>query len=71
MESDSLKKLGIDFYILAEIDEQWSYIGKKDNQRWLWLVVDKKTGKIICFEFGKRDEAFKKNHRTKVRCISI
>ena len=55
VESDSLKKLDLEFKILAEIDEQWSYIKNKKNQR--WLAVDKNSKKIICFEFGKRDDA--------------
>lgn len=47
--------------MLSEIDEQWSYVSKKENQRWLWLALDKKTSKILCFEFGKRTDAtFKK-----------
>jgi len=27
-------------YIDAEVDEQWSWVGKKSNQRWLWHAVD-------------------------------
>ena len=24
----------------AELDEQWSYVSDKSNQRWLWYAVD-------------------------------
>ena len=48
-ESESLEKLGIEFYVLSEIDEQWSYVENKENQRWLWLAIDKKTGKVLPF----------------------
>ncbi len=24
----------------VEMDEQWSYVGNKSNQRWLWYAVD-------------------------------
>ena len=24
----------------AELDEQWSFVGNKSNQRWLWYAVD-------------------------------
>ena len=40
----------------AEIDEQWSYVGKKSNQRWLWHAVDHKTNTVLAFVFGKRKD---------------
>ena len=27
----------------AEMDEMWSYVGKKENQRWLWHAIDHAT----------------------------
>ena len=43
----------------AELDEQWSYVGDKSNQRWIWYAVDHVTNKILAFTFGKRkDEVF-------------
>ena len=45
----------------AEIDEMWSFVGKKSNQRWLWHAIDHETGKILAYVFGRRkDEVFKK-----------
>ncbi len=45
----------------AEIDEQWSYVFKKSNQRWLWHAVDHATNTVLAYVFGKRkDEVFKK-----------
>jgi len=45
----------------AELDEQWSFVGKKSNQRWLWLAIDHKTSKVLAFVFGRRkDNVFKK-----------
>lgn len=39
----------------------WSYVGNKNNQRWLWLAIDHKTRKVLAFVFGKRkDEVFEK-----------
>ena len=44
----------------AEIDEQWSFVGKKGNQRWLWHAIDHSTNTVVAFVLGKRtDEAFK------------
>jgi IS1 family transposase/transposase-like protein len=42
-----------------ELDEMWSFVEKKSNQRWLWLAIDHNTGDTVAFVFGKRkDEVF-------------
>ena len=38
----------------VEADEQWSYVGDKSNQRWLWHAVDHATNTVIAYVFGKR-----------------
>lgn len=44
----------------AEVDEQWSFVGNKSNQRWLWHAVDHKTNTVLAYVFGKRkDTVFK------------
>ena len=44
----------------VELDEQWSWVQNKGNQRWLWAALDSESGEIIAFVFGKRtDNAFK------------
>lgn len=44
----------------AEADEQWSFVGNKSNQRWLWYAVDHATNILLAYVFGKRtDEVFK------------
>ncbi|KEQ11848.1 transposase [Endozoicomonas montiporae] len=44
----------------AELDEQWSYVHDKSNQRWLWYAVDHATNTVLAYVFGKRkDEVFK------------
>jgi IS1 family transposase len=44
----------------AEIDEQWSYVGKKSNQRWLWHAIDHVTGHVLAYVLGKRkDDVFR------------
>ncbi|MCK5917537.1 MAG: hypothetical protein KAG34_03890 [Cocleimonas sp.] len=27
----------------AELDEQWSFVGRTSNQRWIWLAVEHDT----------------------------
>ena len=44
----------------AELDEQWSFVGKKSNQRWIWLTVDHSTNTVLAYVFGRRkDTVFK------------
>ena len=44
----------------VEMDEQWSYVGNKSTQRWLWYAVDHATNIVLAYVFGKRkDEVFK------------
>ena len=31
----------------AERDEMWSYVGCKDNRRWLWHAIDRETGNVL------------------------
>jgi IS1 family transposase/transposase-like protein len=40
----------------AEMDEMWSYVGNKENQRWLWHAIDHATGKILAYVFGNRKD---------------
>jgi IS1 family transposase/transposase-like protein len=40
----------------VQADEQWSYVGDKDNQRWLWYAIDAATGCILSFVFGRRQD---------------
>ena len=44
----------------AEVDEQWSYVEKKSNQRWLWYAIDHATSSVLAYVLGKRkDDVFK------------
>ena len=43
----------------AELDEMWSFVGRKTEQRWLWQALDHRTGTVLAYVFGKRqDRAF-------------
>ena len=43
----------------AEVDEMWSFVGKKQDQRWLWHAIDHWTGEVLASVFGRRtDEVF-------------
>jgi len=36
-----------------ELDEMWSYVGKKTNPRWLWYAIDRRTGQVLAYVFGR------------------
>jgi len=36
----------------VELDEMWSFVFSKENQRWLWLALDHQTGRILAHTFG-------------------
>ena len=40
----------------AEVDEMWSYVGKKREPRWLWHAIDHHTGKVLAYVFGRRQD---------------
>jgi len=45
--------------LMLELDEQWSFVKNKMQQRWLWLAICHKTGQIVAYCFGRRtDDAF-------------
>ena len=45
--------------LTLELDEQWSFVKKKKQQRWLWLALCHTTGQIVSYCFGRRtDDAF-------------
>jgi insertion element IS1 protein InsB len=45
----------------SELDEMWSFVGSQKNPRWLWHAIDRKTGKVLAYVFGRRkDEVFLK-----------
>ena len=37
-----------------ELDEQWSFVQNKGQQRWLWLAICHTTSKVLAYCFGKR-----------------
>ena len=40
----------------AEVDEMWSYMGKKNAQRWLWHAIEHHLGKVLAYVFGRRQD---------------
>jgi insertion element IS1 protein InsB len=40
----------------VELDEMWSFVQKKENQRWLWHAIDHLTGTVLAYVFGNRKD---------------
>ena len=38
----------------AELDELWSFVGKKANRQWVWIAMDAATRQILAFHVGDR-----------------
>ena len=43
--------------LAIEADEQWSYVGSKKRQRWLWVAFGHYTHEVIAYCFGPRTDA--------------
>lgn len=40
----------------AELDELWSFVQNKKQQRWLWLAIDHTTGTLLAYTLGRRTD---------------
>ena len=40
-----------------EVDELWTYIGRKENEYWIAYALDRKTRQVVDFVIGKRNKA--------------
>ena len=36
------------------MDEQWSFVSNKQNQRWLWYAWCTDTGRVLAYELGRK-----------------
>ena len=52
----TLSQFDVGIYYTAEMDEFWSFVGSKGNQRWTWYAMDKKSGIILAWHNGKRTD---------------
>jgi insertion element IS1 protein InsB len=42
--------------LTSELDEMWSYVGKKAAPRWLWHAIDHHRGTVLAYVFGRRKD---------------
>jgi insertion element IS1 protein InsB len=43
--------------LTSELDEMWSYVGKKAAPRWLWHAIEHQSGTVLAYVFGRRKDA--------------
>jgi insertion element IS1 protein InsB len=49
IEHEQLKRVDVEIFYTAEMDEFRSFVGNKSNQRWTWYAMDKSSGIILYF----------------------
>ena len=60
------------YYERVEIDEFWSWVGKrKKGKRWVWYAFCPKTKKILAFQIGKRNSQTCKKLMKKLAHLKI
>lgn len=52
-----LNGLDIGIYYTAEMDEFWSFVESKANQRWTWYAMEHSSGIILAWHNGGRTDA--------------
>jgi insertion element IS1 protein InsB len=55
-EIDQLKALEVEIHFGAEMDEFWSFVKNKSNQRWTWYAMERNSGIILAWHNGKRKD---------------
>ncbi|MBC3382239.1 IS1 family transposase [Serratia fonticola] len=42
--------------LICEVDEMWSFVGNKKQQRWLWYAWEPRLKRIVAHAFGRRSK---------------
>ena len=58
-------------YKCLEIDEFWTYVGKKTNKIWLIYAYERESGEIVAYVWGKRDLKTAKKLRKRLKELGI
>lgn len=40
-----------------ELDEMWTFVGRKRRKVWLWLAVERASRRVVAWVLGRRDAA--------------
>ena len=58
-------------YDCLEIDEFWTYAGRKTNKIWLIYAYHRETGEIVAYVWGKRDLKTAEKLRERLKQLGI
>jgi len=39
---------------VLELDELWSFVGRKSNKRWVWIALCRQTRQVVAYFIGDR-----------------
>jgi insertion element IS1 protein InsB len=70
-EAGLLEELEVHLSYSVEMDEFWSYVGNKGNRRWTWYAIDRKSGIVLAWQNGKRDNETCAKLLEKMECFPI
>jgi insertion element IS1 protein InsB len=54
--TDKMEDLEVEIRLEGEMDEFWSFVQKKSNQRWTWYAIERRRGCILAWHNGKRQD---------------
>ena len=57
METEALEQLEVGLYYDTDWDELWSYVGSKANPRWTWYLLERRSGIVVAWQNGRREDA--------------
>ena len=55
----------------VEMDEMWSFVGSKKNQRWLWHAIDHDTHKVLAYHIGSHKDESLVTLKNKLKTFDI
>ncbi|MDR1120906.1 MAG: hypothetical protein LBM08_08305, partial [Dysgonamonadaceae bacterium] len=55
-EVNKMEVLEVDIHFEGEMDEFWSFVQNKSNQRWTRYAIERKSGCILARHNGKRQD---------------
>ena len=58
-------------YDQLEVDELWTFVGKKSNKQWPIYAYHRATGEIVAYVWGKRDLKTVKLPRAKLQKLGV
>jgi len=61
----------LSYYHKVQIDEQWSYVGKKSKKVWMIYAYAPQTGEVLGFAMGKRNRKTIYNLMLKLKTLEI